>query len=190
MAKNLHQRLLDAASELFYSQGIQATGIEAIVKHAGTNKMTLYKYFPSKQDLVIAFLRKRDTDFTQWFVENINHKADLPKDKLLAIFEVIEEWMAIPAFRGCAFINATTEFPLEANPVHQLSTEFYDKFKNYISGLAAECGIAQADNLAMQITLLVEGCIVSEQMKHHSGSTHHARQAATILIDTYLQQGG
>jgi predicted transcriptional regulator len=98
--------------------------------------------------------------------------------------------MAIPAFRGCAFINASAEFPVEANPVQQLSAEFYDKFKAYIAGLAAECGVAQSDNLAMQLTLLVEGAIVSEQMKRHSGASTHARQAAMILINNYLHQIG
>jgi len=187
MAKNLQQRILDSASELFYSQGIKATGVEAIVKHAGTNKMTLYKYFPSKEELVIAFLRQRDSEFTSWFIERINHKAEHPRDKLLAIFDVIDEWMAIPAFRGCAFINAVAEFPLEASPVHQLSAEFYANFKAYIARLAAECKVAAPDDLAMQMTLLVEGAIVSEQIQRHSGATRHARQAASILINSSLQ---
>lgn len=188
MAKNLRQRLLDAATELFYSQGIKATGIDAIVKLAGTNKMTLYNYFPSKDDLVLAFLRKRDEDFTDWFVEQLNSKAEHPKDKILAIFDVIEDWMSIPSFRGCAFINAAAEFPVEGNPVHQLSAEFYDKFTIFISNLAAECGIVTSESLAAQITLLVEGAIVSEQMKRRAGASRHARQVAEILIETHLNQ--
>lgn len=188
MAKNLRQRLLDAATELFYSQGIKATGIDTIVKLAGTNKMTLYNYFASKDDLVIAFLKKRDEDFTTWFVEQLNQKAEHPKDKLLAIFDVIEDWMAIPNFRGCAFINAAAEFPVEANPVHRLSAEFYDKFTSFVSDLAAESGIPDHDGLAAQITLLVEGAIVSEQMKRHSGASQHARRVAEILIDTYRRK--
>lgn len=185
MAKNLRQRLLDAATELFYSQGIKATGIDAIVKLAGTNKMTLYNYFPSKDALVIAFLRKRDEDFTNWFVEQLNSKAAHPKDKLLAIFDVIDDWMSTPVFRGCAFINAAAEFPVEANPVQQLSAEFYDKFQSFITGLGVECGISEPERLAAQLTLLVEGAIVSEQMKRYSGASLHARQAAEILIETY-----
>jgi len=188
MAKNLRQCILDAASELFYSNGIKATGVDAIVKHAGTNKMTLYKYFPSKDDLVIAFLRKRDNDFTSWFVEQVNSRAVQPKEKLLAIFDVFDEWMAIPTFRGCAFINAAAEFPVEANPVHQLSAEFYDKFKAYISELAVECGITDPEALSVQMTLLVEGAIVSEQMKRNSGASRHAKLAAELLLNTYLNQ--
>lgn len=186
MAKNLQERILEAASELFYSQGIKATGVEAIVKLAGTNKMTLYKYFPSKDDLVVAFLRKRDADFTRWFVDQINSKADQPKNKLLAVFDVIGEWLEIPEFRGCAFINAAAEFPIEGNPVHQVSAEFYDQFRNYISGLAGQCGIPSPDSLALQLSLLVEGAIVSEQMKRHSGAAEQAKQAARVLIESRL----
>lgn len=187
MAKNLRQRLLDAATELFYSQGIKATGIDAIVKLAGTNKMTLYHHFASKDELVIAFLRKRDADFTDWLVAQLASRAAHPQDKILAIFDVIEDWMSIPGFRGCAFINAAAEFPVADNPVHRLSAEFYDKFQALIGSLTAECGIAAAEPLAAQITLLVEGAIVSEQMKRHAGAARYARQAAEILMETAMR---
>lgn len=182
----LAQRLLDAASELFYRDGIKATGIDAIVKRAGTNKMTLYKYFPSKDDLVLAFLRRRDRDFRLWFVEQVQSKASEPKQQLLAIFDVIGEWMEIPEFRGCAFINAAAEFPLEGNPVHQVSAEFYDRFRSYIGELAGQCGAAEPESLAVQLSLLVEGAIVSEQMKRGSGAIEQAKQAAEVLIASRL----
>ena len=177
---------MQAASELFYSDGIKATGVDAIAMLAGSNKMTLYKHFPSKNDLVIAFLRKRDEDFRTWFIEKINTRAKLPQDKLLAIFDVIGEWLDLPEFRGCAFINAAAEFPVEGNPVHQVSAEFYDHFRTIISDLAAQCGIASPENLAVQLSLLVEGAIVSEQMKRHSGAAEQARQAAKVLIEYRL----
>lgn len=179
-------RILHAASALFYSQGIKATGVDAIATQAGSNKMTLYKHFSSKEELVVAFLRKRDEDFRSWFVAQIDDRAQHPKDKLLAIFDVIGEWLEIPEFRGCAFINAAAEFPVESNPIHQVSAEFYDNFRSYISGLATQCGIATAECLALQLSLLVEGAIVSEQMKRNSGAALQAKQAARVLIDSYL----
>jgi AcrR family transcriptional regulator len=182
-------RILQAACELFYRQGIKATGVDAIAALAGSNKMSLYKHFPSKDDLVIAFLRKRDADFRAWFVAQIDDRAEHPQDKLLAVFDVIGEWLAIPEFRGCAFINAAAEFPLEGNPVHQVSAEFYDQFRVYIGTLAGECGIASPENLALQLSLLVEGAIVSEQMKRHSGAAEQARQAASVLIQNSLNAG-
>jgi AcrR family transcriptional regulator len=186
MSSNLQEKILAAASELFYSQGIRATGVDAIVKAANTTKMSLYKYFASKDELVIAFLRKRDEDFRAWFVAQVDSKADTPKAKLLAIFEVIEEWLAIPEFRGCAFINAAAEFPLEGNPVHQVSADFYDSFRSYISELAKQCGAKSPENLALQLSLLIEGAIVSEQMKRHCGVTELAKQAAVVLIEDSL----
>ena len=189
MARNLKEQILETASELFYSQGIKATGVETIVKAAGTTKMTLYKYFPSKDDLVLEFLRKRDEDFTAWFVSQVDGKADLPMDKLLAIFDIIGEWLEIPQFRGCAFINASAEFPLENNPVHKVSAEFYEKFRNYIAGLARMAGAENPENLAQQLALLIEGAIVSEQMKRGSGIIVTARQAAEILINLAVTKG-
>jgi len=186
MENKPRDRILQAASELFYSQGIKATGVDAIAKLAGSNKMTLYSHFPSKDDLVVAFLRKRDEDFRSWFVAQIDNKAHQPKEKLLAVFDVIGEWLEIPEFRGCAFINAAAEFPVEGNPVHQVSAEFYDQFRSYISNLAEQCGIATPDSLALQLSLLVEGAIVSEQMKRHSGAAEQAKQAAKVLIECRL----
>jgi AcrR family transcriptional regulator len=182
MATKLKDKILQTASELFYSQGVRATGVDAIAKAANTTKMSLYKYFPSKDELVIAFLRKRDEDFTTWFVGQVEGRADDPNARLLAIFDVIAEWMEIPEFRGCAFINAAAEFPVEGNPVHQVSAEFYDKFRNYIADLARQCGSTQPEGLAVQLCLLIEGAIVSEQMKRHSGAAEQAKQAAIMLI--------
>ncbi len=161
--------------------------MDAIAKAANTTKMSLYKYCPSKDDLVIAFLRKRDEDFRTWFVYQVDSKADNPKAKLLAIFDVISQWLDIPEFRGCAFINAAAEFPLEVSPVHQVSIEFYDKFRNYIADLARQCGSKSPENLALQLSLLIEGAIVSEQMQRHSGAAIQAKQAAIILIEGSLR---
>lgn len=188
MSRNLPEQILLAASELFYRQGIRATGVDAIAKAAKTTKMTLYRYFPSKDDLIVAFLHKRDEDFRAWFVAQVEAKADKPKDKLVALFDVINEWMAVPEFRGCAFINASAEFPLEGNPVHQVSAEFYDKFRRYIADLATQCAARDPESLAFQLSLLVEGAIVSEQMKKQSGSAQQARQAAIMLIEASLYE--
>jgi len=186
MSSSLQEKILQAASELFYSQGIRATGVDAIAKAANTTKMSLYKYFPSKDALVIAFLRKRDEDFRTWFAAQVNARAESPKAKLLAIFDVIGEWLAIPEFRGCAFINAAAEFPLEGNPVHRVSAEFYEHFRSYIADLAGQCGAGSPEHLALQLSLLIEGAIVSEQMKRHSNAAEYARQAALVLIEASL----
>lgn len=186
MAKNLQQRILKAASELFYSQGIKATGIDAVVKRAGTNKMSLYNYFASKDDLVVAFLHQRNGEFSAWFVSEVPKRADQPTDKLLAMFDVMAEWMAAPEFRGCAFINAAAEFPAPGNPVQQASVEFYQQFREFITDLAKQCRAPKPDSLAFQLSLLIEGAIVTEQRQRDSGAIIQAKAAAGVLINQAL----
>ncbi|BCG64071.1 MAG: hypothetical protein methR_P1837 [Methyloprofundus sp.] len=188
MSRDLHEQILLAASELFYSKGIRATGVDAIAKAAKTTKMTLYRYFPSKDALIVAFLRQRDANFRTWFVNQVESNADNPKDRLVVLFDVIYEWMDNPEFRGCAFINASAEFPAEGNPVHQVSAEFYDKFRGYVADLATQCGAKDPGSLAFQLSLLVEGAIVSEQMQKNCGSAEQAKQAAIILIAASLHE--
>lgn len=89
----------------------------------------------------------------------------------------------IPEFRGCAFVNDAAEFPLEGNPEHQMSAEFYEHFRGYITGLAGQCGSKSPESLALQLSLLIEGAIVSEQMRPHPGT---AKQAAIVLIEAGL----
>jgi len=183
MSQNLQEKILSAASELFYSQGIRATGVDAIAKAAKTTKMTLYRYFPSKDDLIVAVLRQHTENFRTWFIAQVEAKADQPKAKLLAMFDVINELMTAPEFRGCALINATAEFPQETGPVHQVSAEFYDNFRHYITNLATESQLKNPDNIAFQLSLLIKGALVSEQMKRQSGAAEQAKQAAIMLIE-------
>ena len=182
MPQNLQEKILIAASDLFYSQGIRATGVDAIAKAANTTKMSLYRYFPSKDDLIVAVLRQHTENFRTWFITQVEAKADQPKAQLLAMFDVTSELMTSPEFRGCALINATAEFPQETGPVHQVSAEFYDSFRHYIADLATESQLKNPENLAFQLSLLIEGALVSEQMKRQSGAAKQAKQAAIMLI--------
>lgn len=183
MTSKLREQILQAASDLFYSQGIKATGVDAIVKTAGTTKMSLYKYFPSKDDLVLAYLRKRGEETRAWLLAGIGTKAGEPGAQLLAVFDLFEELLAIPGFRGCPFINASAEFAVEDNPVHRASIEFYESFQSLLADLARQAGMAEAETLARQLGLLISGAIVAEQMKRDSGAIAFARQAAATLIE-------
>lgn len=187
MTRDLQQHILDTASALFYSQGIKATGVDAIVKAAGTTKMSLYKYFPSKDDLVLAHLQKSRETMLNRIREGIEDKATTPREKLLGVFDVFERLLGHPEFRGCPFINAAAEFAAEKNPVQQASAKFYAAFRKLLADLAGKAGIANADRLAEQLVLLIAGAIVVEQMQRNSGSIQEARAAAKILIETQLR---
>ena len=186
MSRNLQDHILQTASELFYSQGIKTTGVDAIVKAAGTTKMTLYKYFPSKDDLVLAHLQKNRAAMLTLIQSGIASRADQPQQKLLAIFDVFEVMLETPEFRGCPFINAAAEFAAENNPIQNASAAFYDEFRQLLTDLGNQAGIGNPEQLAAQWAILIAGAIVNEQIQRHSDAMRNAREAAEILLSHQL----
>jgi AcrR family transcriptional regulator len=182
MARNLQDHILQTASELFYSQGIKATGVDAIVKAAGTTKMSLYKYFPSKDDLVLAHLRRSREAMLNRILAGIEARASEPRAKLLAVFMVFDELLSSPEFRGCPFINASAEFAEAANPIQRAAVEFSDAFRQILADLARTAGAHNPEVLSQQLAMLISGAIVSEQMRRQSGAMRIVSAAAEILI--------
>ncbi|QWF71125.1 TetR/AcrR family transcriptional regulator [Methylomonas paludis] len=169
MARNLQAHILHTASGLFYSHGIQATGIDAIVNASGVAKMTLYKYFPSKEALVVAYLRKNAQDLLAQIHSGIQAKRiDQTADKLLLVFDEFTKILASPGFRGCPFINAAAEYADPAHPVSQAVAEFYRTLTEMLTELARQAGINKPQQLAGQLVMLISGAIVTEQI-HKQG---------------------
>jgi AcrR family transcriptional regulator len=182
----LKNKILVVATDLFQTRGINSTGVDTIVAVAGTTKMTLYKYFTSKENLILEVLEKGHQDFQSWLNEKLTSNSKKPSEKLQKLFEFIEEWVTSPNFRGMGFIKASAEFPNEESPVHQLSSDQSRQFRQYISSLATEADIKDADGLALQLSLLFEGAVQAEQMKRGSGAMKYAKKASKILIDGAL----
>ncbi len=180
----LREKILHVATDLFQTRGINSTGVDTIVAVAGTTKMTLYKYFKSKEDLILEVLQQGHQDFQTWLNDNLNRSSKLPADKIQKLFDFIEEWVTSPDFRGMAFIKASAEFPNEESPIHKLSADHAKEFRNYIATLAVDAGITDSESLALQLSMLIEGAIQAEQMKRGSGAVKYAKKAAKILIDT------
>lgn len=185
MSNQLKDHILQTASELFYSHGIKATGIDTIVKASGIAKMSLYKYFPSKEDLVVAHLHKSAADFRSHLKAVVESRPRQPKDKLLAVFEVFTQLLSSPGFRGCPFINAVAEFADPGNPVQQCSAEFYRTFKDILSEFARQANISQTDKLSNQLIMLITGAMMAEQINPGSESMQNAYDAAVMLIESY-----
>lgn len=179
----LREKILCVATDLFQTRGINSTGVDTIVAVSGTTKMTLYKYFKSKEDLILEVMQKGHQDFQRWLNDNLNRSSKQPAEKIQKLFDFIEEWVTSPDFRGMVFIKASAEFPNEESPVHKLSAEHSKEFRNYIAGLANDAGITDADGLSLQLSLLIEGAIQAEQIKRGSGAAKYAKKAAKILID-------
>src|SRR4051795_3881655 len=115
-------RTRDSASELVTQHGVRAVGVDRIVAESGVAKMSLYRHFPSKDELVLSFLQEREERWTRdWLAAEVERRAALPADRMLAIFDVFGEWFQLADFEGCAFINVLLEFDDRASVVRQAS---------------------------------------------------------------------
>ncbi|HAF00814.1 MAG TPA: TetR family transcriptional regulator [Methylophilaceae bacterium] len=179
----LKDKILEVSTDLFQTRGINSTGVDTIVAVAGTTKMTLYKYFHTKEELILEVLKKSQSDFQTWLDKKLDSSSKKPADKIQLLFDYIEEWVTSPSFLGMGFIKASAEFPNEENPIHKLSSQQSREFRQYIAKLATEASIKDADSLALQLSLLFEGAVQAEQMKRGSGAIKYAKKAAKVLID-------
>ncbi len=182
---NKREQLLDAALRLFYRDGFHATGIDTVVAEAGVARMTLYKHFRSKDDLILAALRRRDEQFRAWFMGEVEHRAKSPHDRLLAIFDVLEEWHAGRAgqpFRGCAFVKAIAEYSDPDSPVHRAAAEHKRLMRDYIERLASAAGLPEPGEIADEFAILIEGATVLAQTNAGSAPARRAHAMAEALI--------
>src|ERR1700736_4462222 len=113
------ERVSRAAYELFSREGTRAVGVDAVIARAGTAKMTLYRNFPSKDDLILDFLRRREQLWTrEWLEAESRRRGETPREQLLAIFDVFSEWFSRPDFEGCSFLTTMIEVNDSQHPVH------------------------------------------------------------------------
>jgi AcrR family transcriptional regulator len=180
------ERVSRAAYELFSREGVRAVGVDAVIARAGTAKMTLYRNFPSKDDLIIEFLRRREQLWTRdWLEAESTRRGQTPREQLLAIFDVFSEWFTRPDFEGCSFLTTMIEITDRENPVHQAAVGHLANIRGYIGKLAAEAGVGDTDSFARQWHILMKGAI----MAAHEGDTKAAARARE-LGELLLKQHG
>ncbi|MGH3902382.1 MAG: TetR/AcrR family transcriptional regulator [Pseudonocardiaceae bacterium] len=178
------QRVLDAAERLFYSQGVQAVGIDAVVAEAGVGTKTLYAHFGSKDGLVEAYLRRHDRRWLAWMQRRVD-AADGGRGRVLAVFDALGEWFTEPGFSGCAFINIAGE--LAGNPMARtVAREHKLALRALLQRVAAGAGVADPGTLADRLMLLVEGAIVTTYVEEDKSAAARARSAAAALLDREL----
>lgn len=183
---NARTRAVLAAKALFSTQGIRATGEDSIVKSANTNKMSLCKHFSLKDALIVAYLQNSDSVFRSWLVEQIERKAQTPKDKLFVIFDTHAGGLVSSDFKGCLLIKASVEFPDQSHAAHEVSAAFYRKFRSYITDLAGQARARFPERLDGQFCALFQGAIVCEELQRESGPADGIRLAAVLLINNRI----
>jgi AcrR family transcriptional regulator len=180
------ERLLAAANELFYRDGIRSVGIDEIIAAADVAKMSLYRSFPSKDELVAAYLRERDTRYWEWWDEVVARHPGKPREQLLALFRALAKLPARPGWRGCPFTNAATEFPEPDHPARRVAEDNKLKLRRRLRDLARDAGARDADSLADQLVLLFEGIYASAQTFRSPHPATRAVAAAEALLAVQL----
>ncbi|MET4387678.1 AcrR family transcriptional regulator [Bradyrhizobium sp. F1.4.3] len=175
-------RLLNAATHLFCKNGINATGIDAIIEEAGTAKTTLYKLFGSKTNLVNAVLESEGKQWREWFIGAMEAGGGDAQTKLTRIFPALKSWFAEERFYGCPFINAVGEHDKDAKQFRNIAMKHKKIVLGHIEKLAGELGSAEPVVLAHQLGLLIDGAIVAAMVSRDPGVADTAALAATPLL--------
>jgi AcrR family transcriptional regulator len=179
------ERLLAAASELFYKAGVQSVGVDRVTEHAGVTKATMYKIFGSKDGLVRAYLEQRHDETKARMDAELADRFATPREKLLGVFEVQGQVFGDPGFRGCAFISASAEAP-PGSSVENATREYREWLHDLFVDLATQAGAKDPDVLAEQLTILYDGAGISAWMDHNPKVALASRAVAKSLIDSAI----
>jgi len=173
----VRERLVTAAYDLFARHGVQAVGIDAIIERSGVARQTLYRHFGSKQELVLAFLERREEVWTYgWLAAEVKRRERDPRRRLLAIFDVFDEWFRAPEFEGCSFINIMLEHPAADHPLHRAAADYLARIRSILEELATDAAIDDPVSFAREWHILMKGSIVAAG----EGDVDAARRAGSI----------
>lgn len=156
---NKRDQIVEGASRIFYQRGT-SVGVDTLVEEVGVAKMTLYKHFPTKAELIVACLEYVDVRYMARLQSSTVDTRN-PDEKILAIFDGLKRWFAAPNFRGCAFVNATVELADLDHPAREAVLSHKHKTRAWIATMVDECGIADSETVARQIMQAMEGAIAT-----------------------------
>ena len=185
------ERILEVAYDLFSRRGIRTVSIEDLLEKSGVSRATFYRQFRSKDDLVLAFLQRREQRWTSEFVEaEARRRGSTPRESLLAIFDVFDEWFHQDDFEGCSFINVLLETSDTDHPVRQASAAHLEYIRSVVRGLAEEAGMSEpdAETFAHSWHILMKGSIVAAG-EGDTGAAKRARSMGELLLEQYLGSG-
>jgi len=178
------ERLLAAAEELFYEEGVNTVGIDRVIERAGVAKASLYSTFGSKEELIRSYLANWQQRRRARLKERLAH-CRTPRDRLLGVFDFMNETMASPNFRGCAFLRASAEARPDSS-VKRVCDESRAWIRELFVELSREAGAADPESLARQLVLLYDGASVAAQMDGKRDAALAARGAASLLLDAAI----
>ena len=177
------QRIDRAAYELFSRRGIRAVGMDTVIARSGVAKMTLYRHYPTKEKLALAFLRRREELWTRaWLQEGVERKARTPRARLLAVFDVFDRWFRRSDFEGCSFINVLLETDAREDPVRKAGVRHLAEIRAFLERLATEANIKNAEDFARKWHILMKGSIIAAGEGDRNAALRAKEIGALLLV--------
>ncbi len=171
----MQERILETTDRLFYREGIRAIGVDTIAAEAGISKRTLYNYFPSKDELIVAYLSRR--------VRPMTASEAPPAQQVLGFFDGLERTFSAHGFRGCPFVNAVAEIGVPTHAARDIAVAFKEERRRWFRDMVARAGARDPEELATQIMLLVDGAIAAALVRGDPAMARAAREATRTLLD-------
>jgi AcrR family transcriptional regulator len=175
-------RILNAAARLFYRRGIRAVSVDEVAAAATVTKVTVYKHYRAKDQLLAACLHALDERFFTWFVHEVETSTEDPHGRLLAVFDVLDQWFRRRDFRGCAFINATVELASPDHPAGEAVMAHKTRCRRYFRALAEAAGAEDPDTISDQWMLLTEGATITALVEGDHAAAYKARAGAEAIL--------
>ena len=179
----VRERILKTASALFYQEGTRAIGVDLIVARSAVAKTTLYRYFRTKDDLIVAFLQGEDQDFWRhWDAVSAAH-AGRPEEELDAQLKWLGDRIARPGYRGCPQINVAAEYSDENHPARKVAVAHKAELRRRLAALARAMALAEPERFAMQMAVVIDGALSSGRALHQEGPAPFLQATAHTLMD-------
>lgn len=187
-AQSKREHLVNTAISLFKQSGINATGVDKIIAHAKVSKKTLYNHFRSKDELILAALRKDDEKGRHAMMQFVEKSGSDPTQQLISVFDFYEMWFNDSKFVGCFFINTAAEVSMRNPEIRRMCGEHKILIESYITKLAEKAGASRPEHLARQLNLLLEGATIYAHVVGDKKAVMQAKELGIQIIETELAQ--
>jgi AcrR family transcriptional regulator len=185
--QDVRERVLATASDLFYRRGVRAVGVDLVIAEAGVAKTSLYRHFPTKDDLIVAFLKREDVDFWAVWDEVGTRYANDPVGEVEAHMRWIGERLARMNYRGCPQINVAAEFAEHVHPARQVARSHMQALRTRLTSIAQRIGVPRPGELGAQLAVLVNGAFVSSELLAPDEATDVLLACARALVASHAK---
>ena len=181
---DVRERILSTASELFYREGTRAVGVDLVVAQSGVAKTSLYRYFPTKDDLIREFLLREDADFWKKWDDTSAAHPHSPEQELLAQLQWIGERVARPGYRGCPQINIGAEYSDKNHPARKVAVAHKAELRSRLKGIAKAMELSDPEYFSLAMALIIDGALSSGTALHRKGPARFLQSLARVLVES------